>query len=48
VKRTYAIYRAAVLDRSHFASTAGYRAGFIASCADFRKWLREDPSHHPS
>lgn len=41
VKRTYAIYRSAVLDPRHFASTGDYRRGFLASCADFRRWLRE-------
>jgi hypothetical protein len=47
VRRTLAVYRRAVLDRAHFASTPGYRRGFLASCADFRRWLatrrRNDP-----
>jgi hypothetical protein len=43
VKRTYAIYRSAVLDRRHFASLGEYRPRFLASCADFRRWLREHP-----
>ncbi len=40
VERTLAIYRSAVLDRSHFASLPQYRPGYLASCADFRRWLR--------
>ena len=40
VKRTLAIYRSAVLDRGHFASLPGYREQYLASCADFRAWLR--------
>ncbi|MGH8689361.1 MAG: hypothetical protein ACREVQ_16790 [Burkholderiales bacterium] len=39
VKRTLGIYRRAVLDRGHFASTPVYRRLFLASCADFRRWL---------
>lgn len=39
VRRTLAIYRRAVLDRKHFASTPDYRRLFLASCADFRRWL---------
>ena len=40
VKRTLAIYRRAVLDPSHFASRPEYRRDYLASCADFRRWLR--------
>jgi hypothetical protein len=40
VERTLGIYRAAVLDRSHFASRPEYRRDYLASCADFRRWLR--------
>ena len=40
VQRTLAIYRRAVLDPGHFASTGDYRARFLASCLDFRRWLR--------
>jgi hypothetical protein len=40
VARTLAIYRRAVLDRSHFASRPEYRRSYLASCADFRRWLR--------
>ena len=43
VRRTLAIYRRAVLDPGHFASTGGYRARFLISCAAFRRWLRERP-----
>lgn len=43
VKRTLRAYRRAVLERSHFASTPGYRREFLASCADFRRWLRHAP-----
>jgi hypothetical protein len=39
VRRTLGIYRRAVLDRRHFASTPEYRRRFLASCADFRRWL---------
>lgn len=39
VRRTLAIYRRAVLDPGHFASTPDYRRQFLASCADFRRWL---------
>lgn len=42
VKRTLGIYRRAVLDRSHFASRPEYRRRYLASCADFRRWLRMD------
>ena len=38
VRRTLGIYRRAVLDSRHFASTE-YRRRFLASCADFRRWL---------
>ena len=40
VRRTLGIYRRAVLDSRHFAHTPGYRRKFLASCADFRRWLR--------
>jgi len=43
VKRTLAVYRRAVLDPKHFASTGEYRRRFLASCADYRRWLREHP-----
>lgn len=39
VRRTLAIYRRAVLEGEHFASTPEYRHLFLASCADFRRWL---------
>lgn len=39
VRRTLAIYRRAVLSPSHFASTPDYRRRFLATCADFRRWL---------
>lgn len=39
VRRTLAIYRRAVLNPSHFASTPEYRRRFLATCADFRRWL---------
>jgi hypothetical protein len=39
VKRTLAIYRRAVLDPAHFASSPDYRRPFLLSCADFRRWL---------
>lgn len=43
VRRTLAIYRRAVLDPGHFASTGDYRRKFLVSCAAFRRWLRERP-----
>ncbi len=43
VGRTLAINRRAVLDRSHVASRPEYRRGYLASCADFRRWLRMNP-----
>ena len=39
VERTLRIYRRAVLDKAHFASTAAYRREFIEACCDFRRWL---------
>lgn len=39
VKRTLAIYRSAVLDKSHHASTAGFRRGYIESYCEFKRWL---------
>ncbi len=41
IKRTLVIYRRAVLDPGHFASSPGYRRDFLLSCADFRRWLAE-------
>jgi hypothetical protein len=43
VRRTLGIYRRAVLDPRHFASTGDYRRRFLASCLDFRRWLRRRP-----
>lgn len=42
VKRTLITYRRAVLDPRHFASTGEYRPRFLASCLDFRRWLRKN------
>ncbi len=39
VRRTFAIYRRAVIDRRHFAHSAEYHLKFIASCLEFRRWL---------
>ena len=39
VRRTLTIYRRAVLKRRQFASDPQYRARFVASCLDFRRWL---------
>lgn len=39
VQCTLRIYRRAVLDRHHFASTREYRRGFIESYCDFKRWL---------
>ena len=33
------IYRSAVLNRRHFASTAEYRRQFIESYCEFKRWL---------
>jgi hypothetical protein len=33
------IYRKAVLNRHHFASSSEYRRGFIESYCDFKRWL---------
>jgi hypothetical protein len=41
VWRTLRIYRAAVLDKNHHASSAAFRPNFIQSCCDFRRWLSE-------
>lgn len=42
VVRTLAIYRRAVLDHRHFASTPEYRRRFILSYLSFRRWLSGD------
>jgi hypothetical protein len=39
VASTMRIYRAAVLDPDHHASSALYRRGYIASYCDFKRWL---------
>ncbi|MCC7080299.1 MAG: DUF3330 domain-containing protein [Burkholderiales bacterium] len=39
VRRTVRIYRAAVLDRSHFARGDIFRRGFVESYCDFKTWL---------
>lgn len=39
VRRTLGIYRRAVLDPRHFASSIDYRRQFLCSCAEFRRWL---------
>jgi hypothetical protein len=41
VRRTLRIYRIAVLDKSHYASSSVFRKGFIESYCDFKRWLRE-------
>lgn len=38
-RRTMRIYRSAVLNRRHFASTAEYRRQFIESYCEFKRWL---------
>lgn len=42
VARTLAIYRRAVVDRRHFASTPTYRRRYILSYLSFRRWLASD------
>ncbi len=42
VVRTLAIYRRAVLNHGHFASTPEYRRKFILSYLSFRRWLSGD------
>ncbi len=39
VARTLRVYRAAVLNKHHFASRDEYRRLFIESYCDFRRWL---------
>lgn len=39
VQRTMRIYRRAILDHRHFASTGEYRLRFIESYCDFKRWL---------
>ena len=39
VSRTLRIYRRAVLDKRHYASTPEYRQRFIESYCDFKRWL---------
>lgn len=39
VRRTLHIYRAAVLDKNHFASSNGFRRRFIEAYCDFKRWL---------
>ena len=41
VWRTLRIYRAAVLDKKHHASSEAFRRNFLQSCCDFRRWLSE-------
>lgn len=52
VGRTLRIYRAAVLDKDHYAAGNGFRRSFIEAYCDFKRWLtamhtHEDP-HDPS
>lgn len=49
VRRTLRIYRAAALNKGHFASTDAYRRRFIGSYCDFKRWLtrmRADAASH--
>lgn len=39
VRRTLRIYRAAVLDKNHFAHSDVFRRRFIESYCDFKRWL---------
>ena len=41
VDRTMRIYRRAVLDKRHFASTSEYRRKFIEAYCEFKRWLRQ-------
>lgn len=45
VRRTMHIYRAAVLDKNHFASSNGFRRGFIEAYCDFKRWLAAAQAH---
>lgn len=38
-RRTMGIYRRAVLDKRHFASTGEYRRLFVESYCEFKRWL---------
>lgn len=48
VDRTLRIYRAAVLDQHHFASTNGFRRGFVESYCEFKRWLSTVRGHEHS
>lgn len=48
VQRTLRIYRAAVLDRGHFASSNVFRRRFIESYCDFKRWLQHMNAYGPS
>ena len=51
VRRTQGIYRTAVLDKDHFASSELFRRRFIESYCDFKRWLTQvqaDGSSHGS
>jgi len=39
IKRTYPVYRRAILDKRQFASLPGYKKEFIVSCIVFREFL---------
>jgi hypothetical protein len=41
VDHTIRIYRRAVLDKRHFASTSEYRRKFIKAYCEFKRWLRQ-------
>lgn len=47
VRRTLRSYRAAVLDKRHFASSRPYRRGFIKSYCEFKRWLRSMHAYGP-
>ena len=47
IQRTLRIYRGAVLDKGHHASTDGYRRGFIESYCDFKRWLARADARQP-
>ena len=46
VDRTMRIYRRAVRDKRHFASTNEYRRKFIKAYCEFKRWLRQVQESH--
>ena len=47
VRRTQRIYRTAVLNKDHFASSDVFRRRFIESYCDFKRWLTRVQAEGP-